>query len=125
MIWITQVYNSHMEDHESEGSLGKGQSKPTIGDLTLQKAIELGEYSPDFLGQFPEWHQLSRHIQFEYIRTALDNRNRQLVKQWAEIVNVLDFSKKPHLKNALSNIENQLEVLKQDREDLYVEYSAA
>ncbi|MEK7605758.1 MAG: hypothetical protein AAB478_04550 [Patescibacteria group bacterium] len=114
-----------MEDHESEGSLGKGQSKPTIGDLTLQKAIELGEYSPDFLGQFPEWHQLSRHIQFEYIRTALDNRNRQLVKQWAEIVNVLDFSKKPHLKNALSNIENQLEVLKQDREDLYVEYSAA
>lgn len=114
-----------MEDHESEDSLGKGNPQKTAGDMTLQKAIELGEYSPAFLGQFPEWQQLTRHIQFEYIRTALDNRNRQLIKQWAEIVNVLDFSKKPHLSKALRNIEEQLEKLKQDREDLYVEFSAA
>lgn len=114
-----------MEDHESEGSLGKAKPKATTGDLTLQKAIELGEYSPEFLGQFPEWHTLSRHIQFEYIRTALDNRNRHLIKQWAEIVNILNFSQKPHLSKALSNIEEQLEKLKQDRENLYVEFSAA
>ncbi|HVZ58920.1 MAG TPA: hypothetical protein VG935_04180 [Patescibacteria group bacterium] len=114
-----------MEDHESEGSLGKGRANPTAGRLTLQKAIELGEYDPEYLGQFPEWHTLTRHIQFEYIRTALDNRNKQLIRQWAEITNVLDFSQKPHLKEALHNIEAQLEKLKQDKEDLYVKYSVA
>lgn len=111
-----------MESEEKEQNLRSKPSSPHDG-LTLQKAIDLGEYDPEFLGQFPEWHQLSRHIQFEYIRKALDNRNRQLITQWAEITNVLDFRLKPHLKEALRNIEKQLEHLKNDKEKLYIEYS--
>ena len=43
--------------------------------MTLQKAIELGEYDPDYLAQFAEWSSLSRHSQFELIRQALRNRD--------------------------------------------------
>ena len=57
------------------------------------------------------------------IRKALDNRNRQLINQWAEITNVLDFRLKPYLNEALRNIEKQLQQLKNDKELLYVEYS--
>jgi hypothetical protein len=91
--------------------------------MTLQKAIDMGEYDPDYLSTFPEWHTLSRHIQFEHIRTALENRNRQLLTQWAEINNMLDFRLKPHLKEALANIEKQWRKLRLDREKLYAEYS--
>ena len=91
--------------------------------MTLEKAISLGEYNPNYLATFPEWHKLSKHIQFEYIRKALDNRDRQLIKQWAEINNMLDFRLKPHLKTALKNIEKQLKRLNNDREQLYLEYS--
>lgn len=109
------------EELDERNNSSPSQGAPT--KFTLQKAVEFGEYRPDFLAQFPEWHTLTRHIQFEFIRKALENRNRQLVVHWAEIVNVLDFRLKPHLSEALKNIENQLEVLKQDKEDLYVEYS--
>jgi hypothetical protein len=91
--------------------------------LTLDKAIELGEYAPKFLAQFPEWKRFSRHVQFEYIRKAIDNRNRHLITQWAEITNVLDFRLKPHLNEALRNIEKQLQALRDDKERLYFEYS--
>lgn len=113
-----------MEEKEpTEQNLPSGSPTSQSTKLTLQKSIELGEYNPDFLAQFPEWHTLSRHVQFEYIRRALENRNRQLITQWAEIVNILDFRLKPHLRDALKNIEEQLEKLKQDKEKLYVEYS--
>ena len=46
---------------------------------------------PDFLANFPEWHTLSRHVQFQYIRKALDNRHKQLLTQYAELNNVLDL----------------------------------
>lgn len=92
-------------------------------DMTLQKAIEMGEYNPQYLSTFPEWHSLSRHIQFEYIREALDNRNKHLITHWAEINNMLDFRLKPHLAEALKNIESQLKKLDKDREKLYLEYS--
>lgn len=111
-----------MEEEAKEQNLSS--SKPSYSTtMTLQKAIDLGEYKPEFLAQFPEWHTFSRHIQFEYIRAALENRNRQLITQWAEITNILDFRLKPHLRDALRNIEKQLEKLKNDREKLYVEYS--
>ncbi len=116
-------YSMCMEEELDEKSQ-KPSPSPTSFDMTLQKAVDFGEYHPDFLAQFPEWHTLSRHIQFEYIRKALENRNRQLIKQWAEITNILDFRLKPHLNDALRNIEEQLEILKQDKEDLYVEYSS-
>jgi hypothetical protein len=91
--------------------------------MTLQKAIELGEYDPAYLSTFPEWHTLSRHIQFEFIRSGLENRNKQLLTQWAEINNILDFHLKPHLKEALTNIEKQWKKLDKDKEKLYAEYS--
>lgn len=92
-------------------------------NITLQKAIDLGEYNPEYLSTFSEWHDLSQHIQFQYIKTALDNRRKQLVMQYAEINNILDFSQKPELKSALTNIEKQLKMLELDRERLFVEYS--
>lgn len=111
-----------MEDEPKEPKVG-GKQKSSSG-MTLQKAVDFGEYDPEFLSQFPEWHTYSRHIQFEYIRKALSNRNRQLLTQWAEITNVLDFRLKPHLRDALGNIEKQLEQVKKDKEKLFVEYSS-
>lgn len=111
--------------YEEEGSKEKisgKSSKPSV-KMTLQKAIDMGEYNPDYLATFPEWHELTRHMQFEMIRKALDNRDRHLIVQWAEIVNFLNFSKKPHLKEALENIQKQQKVLQRDRERLYLEYS--
>ncbi len=111
-----------MEEEPKEQNLSSAPPVQSTA-LTLQKAIDLGEYKPEFLAQFPEWHTYSRHIQFEYIRKALENRNRQLITQWAEITNILDFRLKPHLNEALRNIEKQLDILKHDREKLYVDYS--
>jgi len=91
--------------------------------MTLDKAIEMGEYKPEYLAMFPEWHTLTRHIQFEYIRKAIDNRNRHLITQWAEITNVLDFRLKPHLNEALKNLEKQIQELRVDKEKLYFDYS--
>lgn len=110
---------------EDNIEFGKGSSKPkATSKMTLQKAIELGEYDPDYLSTFPEWLTLSRHIQFQFIRTAVENRRKHLITQYAEINNILDFSKKPHLREALHNIENQLHKIEEDREKLFVEYSS-
>ncbi len=91
--------------------------------LTLQKAIDLGEYEPSYLSKFPEWDQLPRHSKFQLIKQALDNRLKQLAVQWSDVNNVLDFRNKPHLKEALKNIEDQRLKVLQDKEDLYLEYS--
>jgi hypothetical protein len=110
---------------EFEDNLEKGgSSKPAKSyKMTLQKAVDMGEYDPKFLATFPEWHTLSRHVQFQFIRTAIENRRRHLVVQYAEINNILNFSKKPHLTDALRNIEKQLKLIESDREELFVEYS--
>ncbi|KKQ75164.1 MAG: hypothetical protein US96_C0016G0018 [Candidatus Woesebacteria bacterium GW2011_GWB1_38_5b] len=50
-------------------------------------------------------------------------RQKQLVMQYAEINNVLDFRLKPELKEALNNIHKQLRKLDDDRERIYLEYS--
>lgn len=106
------------------GESPNSSSPPPTGNyLTLNKAIEFGEYHPKDLSNFAEWHQLSRHAQFELIKQAIINRRQHLLLQWAEINNMLDFSKKPHLKPALKNIESQLKQLEVDREKLYVDYS--
>ena len=110
---------------EEEGSIEKPSQKSasTAVSMTLAKAIELGEYNPEFLATFAEWNGLSRHIQFQYVRQALDNRHSHLITQWAEVNNMLDFSKKPHLTEALENIMAQIMKLEKDREKLYLEYS--
>ena len=110
------------EDLE-EGEKLKGSKPQTTTTMTLQKAIDMGEYDPEYLSTFPEWLNLSLHIQFQYIREALDNRHRHLITQWAEINNMLYFSLKPHLADALGNIQKQLKKLDRDREKLYLEYS--
>jgi hypothetical protein len=96
---------------------------PAGGNMTLQKAVDFGEYDPKFLSNFPEWHTLSKHIRFQYIKQALDNRRKQLLTQWAELNNVLNFRTKPEIHQALKNVESQLNILENDREKLYVEYS--
>jgi len=110
---------------EEEGNIEKPSQKSGKASrtLTLREVIELGEYDPDYLATFAEWHGLSHHIQFQYIREALDNRHRHLITQWAEINNMLDFSLKPHLSEALENIMVQIKKLEKDREKLYLEYS--
>ncbi len=91
--------------------------------LSLREAIDYGEYDPSYLSSFDEWDELSPHIQWEYIRQALDVRQKQLMSQYAEMNNVLNFSKKPEVQKAVSNLETKLSQLANDRERLYIEYS--
>jgi hypothetical protein len=103
----------------------KSSTPPPVNSpfLTLQKAIEFGEYEPERLSIYPEWVQLPRHSQFELIKQGLVNRNRNLIQQFAEISNMLDFSKKPYLQEALDNTQKQIQQLRKDEERLYLEYS--
>lgn len=91
--------------------------------MNFQKAIEMGEYDPKYLAKFAEWEDFARHTQFQYIKTAIENRRRHLLSQWADISTILDFSKKPELAEALKNIEKQLRIIEDDREKLFIEYS--
>lgn len=112
-------------DYESgleKGSSGSG--KTTTANMTLQKAVDLGEYNPEFLATFPEWHTLSPHVQLQFIRQGMDNRRKQLLAQWAEVNAALDFRLKPELKDALDNIHEQLRKIDNDREKIYLEYSS-
>ncbi len=111
------------EDQEAkEKTTSSGKS--STPNMTLQKAVDMGEYDPEYLSTFPEWHTFSRHIQFQYIRQALENRHRHLITQWAEINNMLDYRLKPELRTAQQNVEKQLKKLEDDRERLFLEYSA-
>jgi ABC-type phosphate transport system auxiliary subunit len=91
--------------------------------LTLEKAIELGEYQPAVLEQFAEFRKLSSYSRFQLIRKALKNRERQLRLHWADLSNQLDFSEKPYLKKALKNVKEQLDRLAEEEEKLLIEYS--
>lgn len=91
--------------------------------MNFQKAIDMGEYDPKYLSRFEEWKDFARHSQFQYIKTAIENRRKHLLAHWADISTILDFSKKPELAEALKNIEKQLKMIEDDREKLFVEYS--
>lgn len=91
---------------------------------TLEQAVQAGEYHPEILSGFEEWNELSRIMQFHLIRKACDIRHRDLVAQYAEVTNVLDFSKKPELKIVLDNIQRNIHELAAEKEKLYVEYSS-
>lgn len=109
------------EDKIEKGKSGKPKKK--IKALSFEEAIKMGEYDPQYLATYPEWHQFSSHVQFQYIRRAVENRRRQLLMQWAEVNNMIDFSLKPHLAETLKNIEKQLKVVERDREKIFVAYS--
>jgi hypothetical protein len=115
-----------MDNNEGgENEQGASSKPPALATkLTLEKAVELGEYDPNFLANFPEWHTLSRHIQFQYVKKALENRNRQLLGQYAELNNVLDLRNKPEIWDAIRNMEKQLHELLDIKEKLFAEYSA-
>jgi hypothetical protein len=111
---------------DREPTIEKGttsKKSSTSGTITLQQAVEFGEYDPEYLSNFAEWHALSVHIQWQLIRNALDIRQKQLMTHYAELNNVLELSKKPHVHVAMNNVEKQLKLLAKDRERLYVEYS--
>ncbi len=111
--------------HEDTGEqdVGGGSSYKPAKALTLEKAIQLGEYDPKYLSTFPDWHILSPHGQLQYIKQGIDNRRRQLLEQWASLETALNARLKPHLKKAQTNVEKQLNKLEKDRDDLYAEYS--
>lgn len=111
-----------MEDQESIEKIKRGKPIQSNQKMTLQKAVDFGEYNPKYLSTFPEWQTLSKHIQFHFIKTAIDNRRKQLVLQYAEINNVLDFRLKTELKEVLNNINKQLKVLDNDFEKFSMEY---
>jgi len=114
------------ETEPKEQNLGSGGSTPpptTTSKLTLDKAIEMGEYDPDYLAQFPEWRSYTHHMQFEFIKKALANRRRQLLFQWMEINKANDYRLKPHLIEASRSIDKQLEKLTKDKEKLYSKYT--
>lgn len=111
-----------MEDDQEKEPTKGSQSTP-VKKLTLEKAIELGEHDPNFLSNFPEWHDLSRHVQFQLIRKALENIYRQLVTQYAELSNVLDLRNKPEIRKAMDNVDAQIKILRKDKEMLYAQYS--
>lgn len=92
-------------------------------NISLNKAIELGEYDPKYLSNFKEWKNLSPHGQLQLIRKGLDTRRQQLTEQWAEINNVIDFRLKPELKETLKRIEEKWQKLEDERIRLYEEYS--
>lgn len=111
-----------MEPNEFGENIKGGGSPQTVQKMTLQKAVDFGEYDPKFLSTLPEWHELSKHIQFQYIKQALENRRHQLLQQYAEINNVLDFRLKPELKATLDNIHKQIKQLDVDFEKISMEY---
>lgn len=111
------------EYQEKEQNLKSTPSLTKSPTFNLKDAINLGEYDPEYLKNFPEWHTLSPHIQWSLIRKALEIRRKQLLTHWAELNNTLELSKKPHVQQAMKNIEKQLHKLMEDQERLYVEYS--
>lgn len=112
------------EYDDSNETLKNSSPPPIQGSfLTLQKAIEFGDYEPEHLATFPEWHSLSRSAQYQLVKQAIDNRLRQLIEQWAEINNVLDFRNKPHLQEALDKIMDQRRKVLDDKERLMIEFT--
>lgn len=111
------------EDQESDETIKGSGGQIKSAKMTLQKAVDLGEYNPAFLSTFPEWSTLSRHVQLQFIKQGIDNRRRHLLVQWAEINNAIDFRLKPNMQEALTNIEKQLKKLESDKENLFFEYS--
>ena len=110
-----------MEDQEILENTPVSKPAQSAG-MTLQKAVDLGEYDPDYLATFPEWADMTKHLQWQMVRQALKNRWRILAVNWAEVSNQPNFSKKPHLKKALEGIQKQLDQLQSEEERLQIEF---
>lgn len=86
--------------------------------MTLQKAVDLGEYDPEYLSKLDGWNDLTSHLQWRMVHQAIKNRRTSLMVNWAEIANHPNFSKKPELKKIQESIENKLKQLQNDEEEL-------
>ncbi|MFZ2153577.1 MAG: hypothetical protein WAV41_06030 [Microgenomates group bacterium] len=115
-----------MSDESMEFSERTPKSKPSakVNHMTLERAIELGEYDEKFLETFRDWADLSQNIRFNYILRAIKNRRQFLRLNYAETFNVLDYSQKPELKNVLEAINKRLIELQLEEEKIRVEYSS-
>lgn len=91
--------------------------------MTFEEAIQMGEYQPEFLDQYPEWKTFSKHVQLEYISKAIDIRRRQLIRKWSEIIEMMDQAEIPEMKQkSVANIFRQIKELAKEKERLYFEY---
>ncbi len=104
-------------DIESLESL-KTAKPAKVTNITLQRAVDLGEYDPEYLSSFPEWHDLTPHLQWRMVHQAIKNRRTSLMVNWAEVANQPNYSQKPHLKPIQASIEKQLKQLQDDEESL-------
>jgi hypothetical protein len=102
----------------------RSKPKSSVPHMTLERAVELGEYDEGFLSTFPDWHNLSHNIRFNYILKALKNRRQFLRLNYAETFNVLDYSKKPELKKVLESINKRLDELQKEEEQIRINYSS-
>lgn len=49
---------------ENDGEkLSSGGIPSTSPMMTLQKAVDMGEYDPEYLSTFAEWHSLTKFLQ--------------------------------------------------------------
>lgn len=103
-------------EQNEKTSASNSPSLPT--NMTLQKAVDLGEYDPDYLSTFPDWHEITPHLQWRMVHQAIKNRRTSLMVNWAEVANQPNYSKKPHLKPIQESIEKQLRQLQEDEEKL-------
>lgn len=115
--------DSNENDDSGETLKPSTPTQSASGVMTLEKAIELGEYEPDYLATFPEWHTLTKHVQWEYVNRALKNREGQVMQQYAAVNNILDFSRKPEAHAALKNVEKQMKIVRDDRERLLIKFA--
>lgn len=113
------------ESSEAGESLKSSAPTPAGAFLTLQKAIDLGEYDPEYLSRFPEWHEFSRHAQFQLIKRAIENRDAQIWRHYAELNNVLDLRLKPEIKPAMDKLVEEHKKLMGEKEKLFLEFAAA
>jgi hypothetical protein len=77
------------EDDIEKGKPTKQSVKQNL--LSFDQAIEMGIYDPFELANYPKWHQMNSHVQFQFVRKALDNKRRQLMVQWSEISKYFGF----------------------------------
>ncbi len=96
----------------------KNPTPTKVAHITLQRAVDLGEYDPEYLSSFPEWHDLTPHLQWRMVHQAIKNRRTSLNVNWAEIANQPNYSQKPHLKPIQESIQKQLKQLQADEENL-------
>ena len=113
-----------MSDREpTPEKLQTGGTSSTPFILNLQAAVNMGEYEPVYLSRFDEWHELTPNMQFEFVRKGIEQKRRQLRLQYATTFNAPNYSKKPHLEEAIKNIFARLRKLQEDEERLSIEFS--